>query len=257
VTNRQTSSPAEIQFYATATYPCSYINGRIARSQVASPSDQVDSHVYSELVQHGFRRSGGFVYRPHCDNCRACMSIRIPVAEFKPSRSQRRAISQHGHLVAYISRPHFSQEHYELYLRYQQARHPGGGMDQDDMGQYIEFLTTSPVDTFLVEFREVGDADAAGKLKMVSIIDQLDDGLSAVYTFYEPTPKQNFGTFNILWQISKTQALGLERLYLGYWIETCEKMAYKIRFQPSEVLSAGQWIKANVSSKNMSQNFTR
>jgi len=225
-----------LQFYLTASYPCSYLPGRQSRSQVAAPDSLIDSSVYSELVRLGFRRSGQHVYRPRCDACRACVSVRVPVAEFEPNRAQRRCQNRNADLTLRLRPLVFDEAHYRLYQRYQAARHAGGGMDQDDREQFRGFLLQSRVDSVLAEF------SLEGGVVMVALVDKLIDGLSAVYTFFDPDlEKRGLGTFGVLTQIRLAQEIGLPFVYLGYWIEACNKMAYKRNFRPLEGVCDGRW----------------
>lgn len=225
-----------LQFYLTASYSCSYLADHEARSQVATPSFLISTPIYSELVRQGFRRSGTFTYRPLCDGCIACVPVRVDVNAFSPNRTQRRAWKKHQQLQATLHLLEDKQEYFELYQRYQNARHLDGGMSNDNHDQYQKFLLQSHVDSMLVAFRE------EGVLRMVSIVDALDDGLSSVYTFFDPDLRQaSFGTYNVLWQIELCRQLQLPYLYLGYWIKASRKMAYKSNYKPLQGLVQGTW----------------
>lgn len=227
-----------LQFYLTAAYPCSYLPNRLARSQVATPPQAVDAEVFSELARLGFRRSGLYVYRPRCDACQACVPVRIPVADFRPNRSQRRCLSRNADLAHALKPLVFDEGHYQLYRRYQASRHPGGGMDQDDREQYRNFLLTSRVDSALLEYT------LDGRTVMVSLVDRLLDGLSAVYAFYDPDlSRRGLGVYNVLTLVALCYRLALPYLYLGYWIAECPKMAYKRQYRPLEGRIDGEWIR--------------
>ncbi|MCL2162375.1 MAG: arginyltransferase [Betaproteobacteria bacterium] len=252
---RQNDNFSPIHFYATAPYSCSYLPERTARSQVAltkvvetpglPPETDLNPDLAiaygSLLVQHGFRRSGTFIYRPHCDDCHACVPVRLPVERFIPDRAQRRAIQRHAGLAVHVCPPVYSEEHFLLYQRYLHTRHPLGGMDEDSREQYQQFLLQSPIETFFVEFRE------SRILRMVCVIDKLKDGLSSVYTFFDPDlPRASLGTYAVLWQIDACRQARLPYLYLGYWIRESRKMAYKTRFRPIEGYREGYWREIEV-----------
>ena len=231
-----------LQFYATAPYSCSYLSDRVARSQVATPAHLINADLYGELVSNGFRRSGMYTYRPYCDGCKACTACRVNIQQFAPKRYQKRAFKKHQGLQVKVGHLAYIQEHYELYMSYQKDRHAGGGMDNDNQDQYQQFLLQSKVNTRLVEFRDGPNDPEPGKLRIVSIIDIIQDGLSSVYTFFDTSVENaSYGTYCIMWQLEQAKKLNLPYLYLGYLIKESPKMAYKSEFEPLEILVDDHW----------------
>lgn len=225
-----------LSLYKTADQPCSYINSQQSNLLFADPYIDMTLPIYNRLALLGFRRSGTHIYKPACKSCTACIPTRIPAHEFTPNRSQRRTIAKNADLQVFVAEPIFNAEHFDLYRRYMNARHPGGGMQTTDPEQYMNFLACAWSDTLFYEFR------LKKELVCIAIVDRLDTGLSAMYTFYEPNLAQrSLGTFAILWEIQKTCRLGLPWLYLGYWIKECSKMSYKGQFQPLQTFVQGRW----------------
>ncbi|MFP4611102.1 MAG: arginyltransferase [Thiohalophilus sp.] len=242
--DRQTIHPLldELQFFASPEHPCSYLEDRTATSIFVDPSLLLMPQHYSVLATIGFRRSGNYIYRPHCRNCRACVPVRIPVEQFQPTRSQRRTRKANEDLHRIIRPVEFIDEHYALYRRYMQHRHPGGGMDEDDPDTYMRVLDSYWANTELLELRH------QQQLLAVAVTDRLEDGLSAVYTFFDPDAAQRGpGTQAILQQIELARERQLPYLYLGYWIGESDKMNYKRRFQPLEGYDGRQWVQLEES----------
>ncbi len=229
---------ANIRVFATYPHPCSYLDGELATTLFVDPATPIDTHLYSQLSSIGFRRSGPHLYRPHCGSCNACIPVRVPVAGFRPNRSQRRLLRRNADLEAHAVAAIDSDAHFGLYSRYIRARHSDGDMYPADRTQYDAFLTREWGCTSYVEFRR------ADRLLAVAVLDHLDDGLSAIYTYYDPTEEQrSLGSYVILWEIAQARRLGLAAVYLGYWIRDCRKMNYKTHFRPIELLVNGQWIR--------------
>lgn len=229
---------ANVRVFATYPHPCSYLAGEQATTLFVDPSTPIDARIYSQLSSIGFRRSGPHLYRPHCAACNACVPARVPVDQFAPNRSQRRILARNADLEAGVVETIQTDEHFGLYSRYIETRHRDGDMYPPDREQYQSFLTREWGSTMFVEFR------SRGRLLAVAVIDRLDNGLSAIYTFFEPDEEaRSLGSLAILWQIEFARSLGLPAVYLGYWIRNCRKMNYKTRFRPIELLANGQWTR--------------
>jgi leucyl-tRNA---protein transferase len=225
-----------VRLYASPPHACAYLEKREAVTQFIDPAQVMNPQLYSQLIEVGFRRSGEYVYRPRCYSCQACIPARIPVASFQPSRGQRRIWQRNQDLKISLVAADFRDEHFTLYRRYISARHAGGDMDVTNPERYREFLLSSWGDTWCCEFR------LGPRLLAVAVIDRLINGLSAVYTFFDPEyARRGLGTFAVLWEIADARKSGLPWLYLGYWIEECPKMSYKNRFRPLEIYRDGLW----------------
>lgn len=217
-------------------HDCEYLPGQTARMMYVSPHEALDREIYGCLVRNGFRRSGDLVYRPNCRRCAACLPARIPVQGFRPDRTQRRTWIRNADLCVVRGPAVFDEEQYRLYLRYQQTRHADGQMGSSSPGDYIGFLGSRWAETEFCEFRE------QDRLCAVAVVDLLEDGLSAVYTFYDPdSGERSLGTQAVLWLVEEARRRGLPWVYLGYWISGCRKMAYKNKFRPLQVLRRKGW----------------
>jgi len=222
--------------YLSMPHPCSYLAGRMSTILFVDPQRTLNADEYGLFVRQGFRRSGDLVYRPHCQGCNACVPVRVPVSEFQASRGQRRVWHRNADVAVIETPARFEPAHFDLYRRYQAGRHPESGMNDADPEKYLGFLASREIETAFFELR------AGNKLLGVAVADLLPDGLSAVYTFYDPDlPQRGLGVYAVLWEIAETARRGLDYLYLGYWIAESPKMAYKTRYRPIEILQAGQW----------------
>ena len=225
-----------IQLFQGQEQTCSYLPEQLSRSAYVDTHLELDVPTYSGLAALGFRRSGDMVYRPYCRSCSACVPIRLPVAQFVPNRSQLRTLSNNTDIKIVPKPAEFVEEHYKLFMRYQTSRHEGSGMADSSPQDYIGFLGSSWADTWFVEFR------LEEQLVSVAIVDRLVQGMSAVYTFFDPAFSiRGLGTLAVLWQIEESKRLGLDWLYLGYWIGACKKMNYKDNFRPLEAMIGNCW----------------
>lgn len=225
-----------LKFYRDSPHDCAYLSEQQTQNIYPDPNVVMSNALYSQLIQHGFRRSGNHAYRPHCSDCQACIPVRINLKQFKMSRSQRRCSQRNQHLTTIALPAEFNAEHYDLYCRYLAARHSNGGMDNPTEQSYRDFLIGKWSDTRFIEFRD------QSQLVAVAVTDFVDDSLSAFYTYFDPKlSKQSLGTYAILQQIVQANTENLSFLYLGYWIENCQKMEYKSTFSALEAYIDQQW----------------
>lgn len=234
---------SDLQFYITPPHDCSYLEKKSARMVFLDPTHRIDVVTISELSRMGFRRSGDFVYRPECHLCRQCLSSRVPVQDFSMNSAQKKAWKRNQDLVVKITpTSRANQTHYALYEQYIFERHADGDMFPPSQDQFDKFLVQSCTDSFFLELWKDDE------LLAVSTCDPLDDGISAVYTFFKPTEnRRSLGVFAVLKQIEYAQNANLPYVYLGYWVPHSDKMNYKCQYTPFELLLDGQWRRINRS----------
>ena len=234
------SDQDQVQFFLTPKHPCSYLNRNNAQTLFFDPREIITPGIYQSLTDQGFRRSGSHLYRPHCGTCNACIPTRVPVADFEPRRTQKRVLKKNTDLHVRLDDATFSRCHYHLYERYISLRHADGDMYPASEDQYRSFLLSPWSNSIFVCLYE------GEKLLSVAVTDKQKNGLSAIYTFFEPTEDaRSLGVLSILKQIELCQELELPYLYLGYWIKDCDKMNYKTQYRPTELFVNGRWVTLN------------
>ncbi len=230
------SSLRTLVFFATPAHTCSYLPGRDATTMFVDPRANVDKRLYTQLTALGFRRSGSHYYRPHCEHCNACVPVRLDARHFRPDRSQRRVWHRNADLDFHLVPAQFSEYYYQLYARYINERHADGDMYPPSRDQFNSFLVEGATDGWFLEMW------LNGQLIGLAVLDLLEDGLSAIYTMFNPEyESRSLGTLAILWQVEEARRRLLPWVYLGYWISDCRKMSYKTRFKPVEALIDNEW----------------
>lgn len=231
-------SPENTQFFLTAPMPCPYLEGREERKLFTHLTGKRAPMMHHVLSDHGFRRSQNLIYRPACEDCNACKAVRIVTDKFKPATRHRRNLRRNSDIVGTEVEPSVTREQYDLFMRYLAARHEGGGMTQMSYLDYEYMVEDTPVNSVLIEYRLAGDSGETGPLVAVALSDVMSDGLSMVYSFFDPDlPDRGLGNFMILDHIQRVVAAGLRYVHLGYWVQNSPKMAYKASFAPVEVQS--------------------
>lgn len=225
-----------LRLFSTPPHECSYQPDQTATNAVIDPDIPLSLELYSQLINHGFRRSGSHLFAPHCSSCNACESTRVSTTHFKPNRSQRRCWRNNQDLDIHIVPGRYTDEYFELYQRYLDHRHPDGGMNDTSAEKFVDFFLSAWSKTLFIEFRD------AGRLVSIAVVDELRQGFSAVYTFFDPEEQQRgLGTLVPLWLIEHAREQQKPWVYLGFWIEQCEKMRYKTNFKPVQLLRNGVW----------------
>ena len=237
------------RFFVTTPSPCPYLAGKTERKVFTELAGAHAGDLNDALGRIGFRRSQNVAYRPSCLDCAACISVRVVAGEFQPSATQRRVLKRNRDLEVTACKPWATEEQYELLRRYLRARHPDGGMVEMDEHDFSDMVEQSPVKTYVVEYREPSVDGIPGRLVGACLTDQQTDGLSMIYSFFEPdgagpakgAGRAGLGTYIILDHIVRAGRAGLPYVYLGYWVEESKRMAYKARFRPLEKLGPGGW----------------
>jgi arginine-tRNA-protein transferase len=241
------------RFFVTTPSPCPYLPGKTERKVFTELTGQHAAELNDALGRIGFRRSQGVAYRPSCVDCAACISVRVVTQEFQASATQRKMIRRHADLEVTACKPWTTEEQYALLRRYLKARHPGGGMVDMDESDFADMVEQSPVKTYLVEYREPSANGRPGRLVGACLTDQQADGLSMIYSFFEPDDEKRpgLGTYIILDHIVRAARAGLPYVYLGYWVESSRRMAYKAKFRPLERLGPDGWRKFEPDQKEL------
>ena len=228
---------SELRFFTTPAHDCSYLEGKQAITLFADPLARIDKDLYSVLSSVGFRRSGGHIYRPHCQTCSACIPVRIPVQQFSLRRRFKRVMKKNEDLEVTQCIPLLTDEYFDLYRRYITERHADGDMYPPTRDQFESFLVDGRPEASFYEFR------ASDELLGIAVVDELNDGLSAIYSFFDPDLEARaLGVNIILWLVSEARRRGLEHVYLGYWIKQCQKMSYKMDYKPLEIYVNNHWV---------------
>jgi leucyl-tRNA---protein transferase len=234
------ASLSDLRLYTTNTHDCSYLPEQKAKTLFIDPEFTINAEFHTQLSEIGFRRSGTHIYRPHCDQCQHCIPCRVLATDFMPNKRFRRILKKNADLKVEAIPSIIDEEYFSLYSSYINTRHKDGDMYPATREQYESFLVMG-YDTAL--FYSIRLCD---KLVAVMICDRLQNALSAVFTFYDPSlAKRSLGNFAVLWQIAEAQSLGLPYVYLGYWIKDCGKMNYKTQYRPIELLTNRQWVRLN------------
>lgn len=231
------------RFFVTSPAPCPYLPGRVERKVFTELKGPHADQLNEALGRIGFRRSQTVAYRPSCLDCQACVSVRVPTAEFAPSSTQKRNLKRNADLVTTECRPWATAEQFELLQRYLGVRHPGGGMAAMDEIDFADMVEHTPVSSYVVEYREPSEGTMPGRLVGACLTDRQGDGLSMIYSFYDPEHgmRSGLGNYIILDHIKRAAADGLPFVYLGYWVEGSDRMQYKVRYRPLDRLTRDGW----------------